>query len=142
MVMQEERMSHFTLIKTKFADQDILVEALGDLGFKKLEIYQQPAHLYGYQGDMRQQTAEIIIRREQIGPASNDIGFKRGADGCYQALISEYDQSKYNEAWLNQLTAKYAYHGVKKKLKAQGFKSVSEEKSPDGRIHIKLRRMA
>ena len=47
--------------------------------------------LFGYQGDRRPETAELVVRRRQLGPASNDLGFARTPRG-YVPILSEYDQ--------------------------------------------------
>src|SRR4028118_1606499 len=80
-------MSHFTCIKTQIKNQDALVKALADVGFKDVEVHETAQHLYGYQGDVRQQTAEVIIRREYIGRVSNDMGFKRQENGQFEAIF-------------------------------------------------------
>lgn len=83
-------MSHFTTLKVEFKDLKSLVQALRDLGFEP-EVHEQPQHLYGYEGDRRNQTAEIIVRRSQIYCESNDLGFKWNGK-AYEAIISEYDR--------------------------------------------------
>lgn len=133
-------MSHFTVMKTKIVDQEALVKALMDLGFQEVEVHETAQHLYGYRGDQRAQTAEVIVRRKYIGRASNDIGFKLGQNGTYTALISEYDRDQYGQEWLNQLSQRYAYHVARMKLTQQGFDLVNEEIQQDGRIHLVLRR--
>ncbi len=135
-------MSHFTSLKTKIAEADALVEALRDVGFDNVEVYETAQPLYGYQGDVRSQTAEVIIRREFVGRASNDIGFKRGLDGMFEAIISGFDRAKYSETWIRELTQRYAYHASKAKLEAQGFSIASEETTQNGQIHLQLRRTA
>lgn len=135
-------MSHFTTVKTRLHDTQALVQALADLGFKRVEVHDTPQHLFGYLGDQRQQTAEIIVRRRYVGWMSNDIGFKRGADGNFAAIISGFDRSKYDGRWLEKLTQRYGYHVARRKLTEQGFDLVKEEAQADGRIHLVLRRMA
>ncbi len=87
-----------------------LVKALADLGFNNVELHQNPQSLYGYVGDVRAEKAEVIIRRQYVGSASNDIGFKKRFDGTFEAIISDYDRGKYSQDWLNQLAERYAYH--------------------------------
>ena len=133
-------MSHFTVLKTKFVDAGALVKALADLGFKKVESHKTAQPLYGYLGDRRADTAEIIIRRNYVGQASNDLGFRLSEDGSYTAVISEFDRASYNEPWLNRLSHRYAYHATTETLKEQGFGIVQEEVQ-GGKIHMVLRRM-
>ena len=132
-------MSHFTTLQTQLADVKALHAALADLGFKEVEVYDKAQPLHGYRGDERAQTAEVIVRRQHVGPLSNDLGFKRNAGGTFDALISEYDRAKYSQEWLDRLTQRYAYHAARAKLEEQGFALVSEEQK-DGRIHLVLRR--
>jgi hypothetical protein len=134
-------MSHFTTLKTQIADAKALCLALADLGFADVEAHDTARHLNGFQGDSREQTAEVIVRRKHLGWLSNDIGFKRNAAGTFDAVISEYDRGKYSQAWLDRLSQRYAYHVTKTKLEEQGFALVSEEQQKDGKIHLVLRRM-
>jgi len=135
-------MSHFTRIKTRITDKAALVQALADVGYKLVEIHDTPQHLYGYGGDRRAQTAEVIVRRKYVGKASNDIGFRRTDDGSFEAIISLFDRLKHSRGWLRRLTQRYAYHVARAKLQEQGFDLVSEETAKDGRIRLVLRRMA
>ena len=134
-------MSHFTALQTRVIDVDALVMALADVGFATVEVHPDSQHLYGYQGDLRPQTAEVIIRREFVGRYSNDIGFKRRPDGAFDAMISEYDRATYSQEWLGRLTQRYAYHTTKAKLAEQGFYLISEEVQRGDEIHLLLRRM-
>ena len=133
-------MSHFTCIKTQIKNRDALVKALADVGFKDVEVHETAQHLYGYQGDVRQQTAEVIIRREYIGRVSNDMGFKRQENGQFEAIISEYDRHKYSQDWLNGLTQRYGYHTLMATAPAQGFTVEEEETLEDGTIRVVVAR--
>jgi hypothetical protein len=129
-------MSHFTVIKTQIKDVDALVQALADVGFKKVEVHDTAKHLYGYRGDVRPETAEVIIRRQYISKASNDIGFKRQIDGTFEAIISEYDRCQYSQEWINRVTQRYGYHALMATAPAQGFSIESEETLEDGTIRV------
>jgi len=122
-------------------DEAALVAALADLGFAgdQVERHPEPQPLYGYQGDQRPEHAHVIIRRRWIGHASNDIGFVRGPDGVFTAIISEYDRRRFDDAWLIRLRQRYAYHATVQTLAQQGF-AITEEHEADGRIHLVLRR--
>jgi hypothetical protein len=133
-------MSHFTKIRTQITDRDALVQGLADVGYGQVEVHDAPQALYGYQGDQRAQTAEVVVRRKYVGPVSNDIGFKYQPDGTYLAIISEFDRDQHDEEWLGRLTQRYAYHATVRNLKEQGFDLVQEEQSEEGRIHLVLRR--
>lgn len=129
-------MSHFTSIRTQIKNVDALIKALSDLGFKQVEIYNTAKNLYGYQGDVRSQTAEVIIRRQYIGAASNDIGFKKQDDGTFEAIISDYDRQHYSQQWLNQLTQRYGYHALMATASEQGFSVEEQETLEDGTIRV------
>lgn len=133
-------MSHFTCIKTQLKNRDTLIQALADVGFNDVEVHENAQHLYGYQGDVREQTAEVIIRRQYIGSASNDIGFKRQDDGQFEAIISEYDCHKYSQSWLNSLTQRYGYHTLLATAPEQGFTVEEEETLEDGTIRVVVAR--
>src|SRR3954447_4211597 len=73
-----------------FKDRRLLLAALAEIGFANVEEGEQ-IPLFGYQGDRRPETAEIVVLRQTIGPASNDLVFTRTPDG-YVPIVSEYDQ--------------------------------------------------
>lgn len=73
-----------------YADRRLLLAALGDLGFSVVEEGER-LPLFGYQGDRRPETAELVVRRQYVGSASNDLGFARTPTG-YTPIISEYDE--------------------------------------------------
>ena len=81
---------YLTFPEIVFRDRRLLLAALAEIGFAEVEEGQQ-LPLYGYQGDRRPETAEIVVRRRVIGPASNDLGFAQTPDG-YVPIVSEYDQ--------------------------------------------------
>lgn len=135
------KVSHFTKIKTNLKDAAALKLALADLGFKTVETHDTAQNLYGYQGDVRRQKAEIIIRREFIGAASNDIGFKRSDDGSFEAIISEFDSYQHNEIWLHKLKQRYSYHVVVKEMESQGYEITERvEAGTQQKIQLTFRR--
>lgn len=81
---------YLTFSDVLFKDRRLLLAALADLGYSEVEEGEALA-LYGYQGDQRVETAEIVVRRCDVGSASNDLGFARTPQG-YVPVISEYDQ--------------------------------------------------
>lgn len=109
-----------------FRDRGLLVAALADLGYTQVEDGQD-LPLYGYQGDRRPETAALVVRREHIGSASNDLGFAHSADG-YFPIISEYDQQTLlGGRFLPRLRVAYAEHvveTVRKRLRASVRRAV------------------
>ena len=136
-------MSEYVIIATAFTDSGRLVEALVDLGFPRdtIEVQDRPATLYGYRGDARPELAEIVIRREWVGRASNDIGFARQPDGTFRAIISEYDQrtpgarGPYDQAFLGRLTQAYSLRTIQHHYGARGYR-VQVQRQSDGTIKV------
>ena len=104
-------MSAYITLMTPLMDRECLLAALADLGFgsNKVEVHEEPVNLVGYEASNRTQVANIVIRRQHVGAASNDIGFLATATG-YQAFISDFDRSRYGTEWLNRLGASYRSH--------------------------------
>lgn len=79
-----------TFTGTAFKDRECLLNALAECGYGAVE-EGEALSLYGYQGDRRPETAQIVVRRKFVGSASNDLGFQK-TDAGYVPVISEYDQ--------------------------------------------------
>jgi len=135
-------MSHYSEVQIELTDEGCLVAALNRLGFQgKVEVHQEAQTLYGYQGDARPQKAHIIIRRQHVGRAANDLGFERQADGKYRVWVSEYDvkYNKYNAAWMGRLKQAYGIEKVRKEAKKRGYR-LTEQKQDNGTVRLVLRR--
>lgn len=117
-------MSAYITLMTPMTDEECLIAALTDLGFErgKLEVHQTPVHLAGYVGDRRVQTANVVIRRNYVGAASNDVGFLATPTG-YQAFVSGYDHPRFGANWLSKLNQCYEVH-----FKAKQERLVAEER--------------
>lgn len=131
-------MSAYVSVEVEFSDQSSLIDALKGLGLtdEQIEVHETPANLYGYHGDMRAETANVIVRRKHIGHASNDFGFVKQGDK-YKLHLSEYDQKAtpsrfgcqdtkefvtklkvgYTESWTLKQAAKHSYSSVVTKSK-------------------------
>ncbi len=81
---------YLTFTDVIFTNKALLLAALADLGYRDVE-QGEGLSLYGYQGDVRKERAEIVVRRGFISSASNDLGFTRNGEG-FTPIISEYDQ--------------------------------------------------
>ncbi|HZU12136.1 MAG TPA: hypothetical protein VFB58_04790 [Chloroflexota bacterium] len=90
-----------------FKDRRLLLSALADLGYSQIE-EGDTLPLFGYRGDRRSETAQIVIRRQHVGPLSNDIGFAHAKDG-YRPIVSEFDQRTLRDGhFLVQLRTAYS----------------------------------
>lgn len=133
-------MSEYCDIKTQFKSLPALLSALQETGGwsqEQIQVYAEPQHLVGHGGDARQQTAHVIIRREHVGYASNDLGFIRGADGTYTAIISEYDSHRYGPQWQGRLRQNYAFHALRLQQQARG-RTVTRRSLPNGKIIVEV----
>jgi hypothetical protein len=132
-------MSHYSEVEIELRDRAALLAALGRLGFAgKVEVHDTPQNLYGYEGDRRAQTAHLIIRRQNVGMASNDLGFIRGADGNYRAIISDFDgRHGYGAAWTGKLKQAYGVEKARAEAKKRGYR-IKEETLPGGRVRLTL----
>jgi hypothetical protein len=126
-------MSHFTRLRTKLAEREHLLAALGDLGYA----YEQgQVEIRGYQGKRAKVDVKVATSN-----AGYDIGFARRG-GAYEVVadwwgIRDIDRDEM----VGALTRRYAYHATKASLEREGFGLVSEEAGVDGRVHLVLRRM-
>jgi hypothetical protein len=123
------------------------------MGFRENQIkVGQARQLEGYEGRLRDQTAEIIIPRSAVGGAANDIGFKLQSDGTYEAIISQYDRGNgssskhgshsqgirgYGDQWMKKLNQRYSYNKLKEQVSDQGF-FIEEEREENGEIFIEI----
>jgi hypothetical protein len=130
-------MSHFTCVATKIVDQEELVAALQDMGYSPevgLDI-----QLYGYKGDLRPETANIVVRRGELSSASNDLGFARVDDGTYSAIISAYDTHRFPNL-VKKITQHYAERVIMKSAAIQGFSVAEREVQRDGSVRLRMER--
>ena len=127
-------MSHYTTTELEVKDLDAFVDALvqcwSDARGKTIlrediEIHETPTNLVGYMGDKREQLANVIIRKNNVGGSSNDIGYMVN-DGKATAYISEFDQSKYTQSWQKKVKQRYAMNVATKAAVKKGYK-VKEE---------------
>ena len=131
-------MSHYSVVKSKITRKGTLIKALQTIDNGRwancVEVHDVADNLVGYQGDKRKDKANIIIRRKNVGGSSNDIGFVLAEDGTYQAVISDYDSTRHNSAWLDKLNQTYAVETVKEIATDMGY--AMESRSEGGEIYI------
>jgi hypothetical protein len=133
-------MSHFTRVRTTLRDPELLLKALAAVGFNTVEAHDSPQTLYGYRGDARPERAEVIIRRRHIGRLSNDIGFRRRTDGSFEAIISEYDRSRHDQAWLTKIARAYGHAAALRYAEDNGYEIDSDVVEKNGERRLVLRR--
>ena len=133
-------MSAYATVQTQFRDQQALVQALGEIGYAEVEVHAEAQALYGYHGDVRPEKAHVIVRRQHVGQAANDVGFVRGQDGTFQAIVSAYAGLRpFTAEKQKQLRQRYACCALKVEAAKNGWK-VAETKLDDGRVKLTVRR--
>jgi hypothetical protein len=120
-------MSAYHSYGTEMKEASVLAEALRLESNFKAKVSETPRQLEGYEGDKRKQTAEVIVPREQVGHASNDIGFKRDSEGNFRAVISEFDRGRFNGEWLTRVEQRYTEVKVMNEWRARGYSEFERE---------------
>ena len=125
-------MSHFSHIKTRLRNLEVLQLALTDL---EIEWQPGPAAVRGYQG----QTCSVDLVIEQ--PNQHDIGFVW--NGQEYALVSDlqfWQQPLSVDGFLQLITQRYAYHTVLHETAQQGFEVAEQQQREDGSIRLLVQR--
>jgi D-alanyl-D-alanine dipeptidase len=121
-------MSAYSKLQTVYKDRDCLVAALNEHGYPIVETHDVAVPLVDYHGRQTRYTdpngdyANVIVRRNHVGGAANDLGFLKQADGTYSAMVSAYDSHKHDTKWFNGLKQKYQDKVTTKVMKAKGLK--------------------
>ncbi len=131
-------MSHFSKVVTKIKDKGSLVDALVAMGFSKsqIEVHDKPVKLNGYEARSgNHHEAEIVIRKTHLGNSYNDIGFRKKADGTYEAAISDMGArnskasrnkftegcKSFNKDWMNKLNQQYSVARIRQIANTHGY---------------------
>ena len=108
-------MSEYHELKTDYKDVECLVAALKEWepAYHTVEVHEQAQQLFDYHGrkttylDVAGDKAHVIVRRNIVGGAANDLGFVKKPDGTLSAIVSQYDSGKHNAEWLKGLKRTY-----------------------------------
>lgn len=120
-------MSKYRKMATKYTSRQLMREALQaaatKLGFTFEECKPgHEEHLYGYKGDVREETATFIVRRAQIGGASNDFGLRWNGTS-YEEIVSEFDATKHRTTQIrNAIRREYAVAATVAQAQAKGYR--------------------
>lgn len=135
-------MSEYIDAETEFKDKDCLIDSLVGLGIKKanIEVHDSPVNLKGYKNDTRTQKCHIVIRKVNVGSASNDIGFERTAEGTYKAYVSEYDSGHGlgKDILTGKLKQQYSKAIVLKQVQKTHGQKVTLCEDKNGKIRIRI----
>lgn len=117
-------MSAYKTITCTFKDEKILINALQNIGYQPI-VHKEKQALYGYKNDKRKEQAEIIVSKDQISIASNDLGFSYNEKTKeYIMICSDYD---LHLGVADKVKQSYALTAIKTALQKNKFQ-IKEEK--------------
>jgi hypothetical protein len=139
---RKDPLSEYAVIQTQFRDPAVLAAALTDLGFRAsaIEWHDEPVRLRGPTIEVPG-WAHLVIRGRHVGPGANDLGFARGPDGVFQALVGVMEQrtrgwhGPYDQTWLGRLAAAYAVRQLAAQYQAKGWR-VTVARHADGVVEL------
>lgn len=110
-------MSHFSTLRTKITDAEILKSSLSDLGVT----VKTEANIRGYQG--QNVRADIVAVLE----GDYDIGWSRNADGSFDLIADLWGVAKkHNQTELiNSINQKYAVNKTLAEVKRPGLQNAN-----------------
>ena len=117
-------------MKIAFADHDLLIHALSDLGYETEE--GEDLHITD---GIKSVKVDFLVKV----PYTEPIGFRKSRTGWHLAadwFRVNLDRREFE----NRLKQQYAYLSVKQSLESQGFSISEETRDESQRIHIILRR--
>ena len=127
-------MSHISRIKTQMVEQEHLIQALTDLGYR-CEVSDLKNRNLGIRN------RKVDVRIKIGGVFGRQVGFAKSGQ-AYDMIADWWSAgSAERSKFLEQVTQRYAYRAACAKLQAQGFDLVNEETSKDGQIRLTLRRV-
>lgn len=118
-------MSHFTKIRTELRDEQCLLKALEDLGYR----YHLDQQIRGWGGQ------RMRVRVAIPQPNGYDIGFQRKDEG-FEMVADLWGLKVDKDQFLQQVHQRYAYHVILQQAQTEGFHIVGEEKLEDGSIRL------
>jgi hypothetical protein len=125
-------MSHFTKIKTKLYNLEILKKSLTD---SALETKFESKEINGYNN--QKHVAELVIEQSN----GHDIGF--AWNGNEYELVTDlmfWSQPYSVDKFLNQVNQRYAYNSIVEMSKREGFQLAQSKNPQDGSVRLLLRK--
>ena len=146
-------MSHFTRMRTRIADGELLTRCLREAGYS-IELN---AEITGYQGQRR--SVDVAVRL----PKGYDIGFVRASDGNYELVADwfgvrdvaggqiatemgdrvkelEDEIRRETEELERKMRHEYAVESALEQLERQGFQVAEKVVEEDGTVRLMARR--
>ncbi len=125
-------MSHFTKIKTKIYDLEILKKSLTDLN---LEFTAENLEINGYNN--QKASADLIIKQSN----NYDIGLKwNGTEYQMVTDLMFWSQDYSVDKFLNQINQRYAYNAILNLSGKENFQIKRSENLENGSVRVLLER--
>lgn len=126
-------MSEMKTVEVEFKDEELLIEALKNMGYQP-EVHNNGIKIDTYYGKEEKPTAHIVIPKAQVKGYSA-VGFERH-NGGFRMHMDSMDGRKFGE---NKLKQYYSEAVIMKAIKFKSRYSVSSRKVDGGKIRIGLR---
>lgn len=130
-------MSQQAVYKVDFKDEQLLLEALKEMGYKPV-VHKEAVNLktYGNRGNVK---AHIVISKESCCNRYADLGFEKTKEG-YKLHADHIDVKSLN---LSQLKQRYTKAFIAKRIKLMGtqFLLGNEDIDEEGTMKLKVRVM-
>ena len=118
-------MSHFTTIKVRIKQGEVLHQILQELGYR----VECNVMVRGFAGDRT--PAEYVIRQRN----GYDIGFRRSGED-YEIVADFWGLGIDGQKFINDISQKYAYKTLMASVQAEGFNIEGEETLEDGTVRV------
>ena len=134
-------MSHFSRVKTRINDKDLLIRCLEDMDLQ----ISQNTEINGFEGIQSVDIAVQMVR-------GYDVGFLRNSQGSYDGVADGWgvkdtkkeffvdDLKKQLEEVENRIKRQYALKTIEEETRKKGFNMVEKVEEKDGSIRIVVRR--
>ena len=125
-------MSHFTKVKTKIFDLDILEAVLKKLNY---EVSSNVHSLKGYRG--KTINVDLLVKLK----SSYDIGFVKSKDKSFELVADWYGVKNFNkQEFMSKVMQNYSLEVVKREVKKKGYKIVEQKNVENNSIKIVVRK--
>jgi hypothetical protein len=131
--IESPQMSHFTTIKTKIHDKDLLKKSLEGMGINSVVVAEETNSLpvRGYEG--QSQTADIVVQQNN----GYDIGFRW--NGNEYELVSDlqfWEQKMPQDLFMEKLLQQYSLNNVMDSAESVGMKIDAVVRDETGDIKV------
>jgi len=126
-------MSEMKTVEVEFNDEELLLDALKNMGYKP-QVYNEGIEIDTYYKGRTKPKAHIVISKSQIGGYAA-VGFERKKGG-FRMHIDDMDKRKFGE---NKLKQHYSEAKLMKTIKGKSRYSVTSRVVKDNKIKVSLR---